>query len=207
MRPPGRDRAGQGSLRRAIPRAWPPAPWRYLGLCDRAPRRPPIPPCRSSFALVPIQLRREPPLADPFDDLQRITQQSTPPQLALRSRRPSPAGRYKGYPGPRPGGAVSARTAAYQRHSLCDIAALPCPSRDRSSRTRGTAGSPARRHRDQLAGARPRLRDRRQGPAIWRPSPGSPPQMADEPACEPQRLLRCSGQCLVGKAETEKGDP
>ena len=105
-----------------------------------------------------------------------------------------------------PGGTVGGPTAAQQRYPLRHITIfdLDPAAKDRSQRM-PTGETLLGRDRNQLVCPLIQgylVSDERK--AAWRSTPGSQPKTADEPASEPQRLLRCSCQCLVRKAETEK---
>ena len=166
-------------------------------------------PCRSSsWPLCLFSSASEPALPCPFDDLQGIVQQgqglfNLPCDLTCRGEE----GDIIGHPRFRPGGAVSARTAAQQRHSLRHIAIfdLDPAAKDRSQRT-PEGETLLGRHRNQLVCPLIQgLRHLRRAKAAWRRSPSSQPKTADEPASEPRRLLRCSAPMPGPESRDRKG--
>src|SRR5216683_1900375 len=114
-----------------------------------------------------------------------------------------------GHPQLRPGGAVSRRTAAQERYSLCYIAILDLDPAaiDRSLRT-PVSETLLGRHPDRLV--RPLIQGRilaekRKQPGADRQARSQRRRMSQPPSLGDCCVGLC--QCLVGKAKTEKDDP
>src|SRR6516162_3232408 len=111
-----------------------------------------LPLTQQQLAFVPVELRRQPALPCPFDDLQGIVQQgqglvNLPCDLTC----PGQEGVNKGHPQLRPGGAESSRTTAQDRYPSGHIAIFDRDPAaiDRSDRT--VLGETLfGRHRNQL---------------------------------------------------------
>ena len=165
---------------------------------------------QQQLALMPVQLRYEPALPCPFDDLQGLVQQGQGLfNLSCELTCCGEEGDRMGQIPLRPGGAVSGRPTAQKRHSLGHVAILDRdPTAIDRSQCTPVGETLLGRHRNQLVC--PLIQgcifsDKRKQPGSARQVPSQRRQMSEPASLSDRRAALC--QCLVRKAETKKKNP
>ena len=207
-RGPGCGTGGRGSQRRAIPRAWPPAPRRCSGLCDTVPRRPRYAPAAAAAGLCACSapLRTSAPLSFRRSAEHRPTG-SRPLQFALRSHMPWLGGRYDRASTPPP----RWRGKRLKPLRRSDIPSATSPfltlTQPRkivpSARQKGKPCSVATATSWSARSSRAALSPTSESSLA--PKAKLEPKTADEPASEPRRLPRCSVPMPGPESRDRKG--